>query len=175
MNILIKEVRKVKKIKPETPHLFLRLNNYNGYDFIKEHKNCIDKNGYVWLLKVGKTINRDFIKSIIEKNGGIILKSSAKDGNKFYYCNLLDYEIPKNDKEFIFPEYYKEFFDYEGYNLNDLKNTGYWFKISEIKEIDRKIVDSFVICNGKKPMLDVALYTRVVHMYIENSKEIEIK
>lgn len=164
----------MKHLKKETPHLFLRLNNFENYNFIEEHKKVMDKYGYVWLLKIGKTINQEFVKKVIAEKGGIILKSSVKDGNKFYYCDLLSNEVPENDKELIYPNYYNEFFEYEAYNLEDLKKSGYWFKIANMREITEDDVYNFRICKGHKPMLDCALYSRVVHMYVENRNETDI-
>lgn len=164
----------MKQIKKETPHLFLRLNNFLNYSYLAEHKKVMDEKGYVWLLKIGKTINQDFVKRIIEEHGGIILKSSVKDGNKFYYCDLLDNKVPEDNTEFYYPEYYNEFCEYEAYDINELKKTGYWFKIANMREITEDDVYNFRICKGHKPMLDCALYSRVVHMYVENRIDMEL-
>lgn len=163
----------MKNLKQYTPHLFLRLNNFEEYNFIDEHKKLIESKGYVWLLKIGKTINQEFVKKIIEEGGGIILKSSAKNGNKFYYCDLLSNDINSENK-IVYPEYYNEFFEYEAYNLEDLKKTGYWFKITNMRDITEDEVYKFRICKSHKPMLDSALYTRVVHMYVENDRDMKI-
>ena len=47
-------------IKNNTPMILFRYNNYKKKDFINEHKNVLNTNDYVWMLKLGK-------KSSIEK------------------------------------------------------------------------------------------------------------
>ena len=159
-----------KIIKKGTPHIFLRLNDFNNNDYIQEHRKVIDKYGYTWLLKMGKTINKEYLNDIIRQNGGLILKSSAKRGNKFYYAEVISIDI-SNEEEIIYPEYYNEYFDYENYTIEQVKKDGYWFKITGIVDVDDEFIDNFIINNGGKPMFECALETRVVHMYISNKKE----
>ena len=161
------------KIKKDTPHLFIRLNNYEHFNFIDEHKKCLEDKGYVWILKIGKTINRNYINDIIESGGGLIIKSTKKDGNQFYLCRVLSAN-PEDDKELYYPEYYNELFYYEGYNLNDLKRNAYWFKIDSMIPIDYNIVDKFVVGKFNKRLTSLALETRVVHMYTKNKEDITI-
>lgn len=160
------------KIDKKKPHLFIRINNYDNYDYILEHKKVIERNGFTWILKIGKTINKDFIESLVKEKTGIIIKSSKKLGNKFYYCKVED--VDPHNKKLIYPDYYEDYFWYEGYNLEDLVDNGYWFKITTMTEIPKNIVDKFVIIKSQKPLYDCATETRVVHMYIENNSAIEI-
>ena len=162
-----------KIIKKRTPHLFIRINDFNNNDYIEEHRKVIKKNGYTWMLKMGKTINREYLKDIVTEHGGIILKSSAKRGNKFYYAEVVSTDISKENK-LVFPEYYEEYFDYEYYTLEQVKKDGFWFKITNIIDVDDEFVDNFIINNGEKPMLECALETRVVHMYISNKNQLEL-
>ena len=161
----------MKKIKKDTPHLFLRLGDYEQYDYIDEHKKIDVETGSVWLLKIGKTINKDFLKKIVESKGGIILKKSASKGNQFYYADLIDINI-LNDDNAKYPKYYDEYLYFEGLNIEDVKKNGYWFKISNIREISNDVVSKFIINSNDKSVLDYALKTRVVHMYIRNCEEI---
>lgn len=163
----------MKIIKKETPHLFLRIGDYEHYDYIDEHMKVYKQYGYVWLLKIGKTINKEYLKSIIEKKGGILLKKPAKKGNQFYYADLISIDI-NCDKDIKYPSYYDEYLYYEGFNLDDVKKNGYWFKITNIRKIDNDIVSKFIINSNNKSMIDYALNTRVVHMYIKNKCEIKI-
>lgn len=162
-----------KNIKKRIPHIFLRLNDFNNNDYIQEHRDVINKYGFTWLLKMGKTINKDYLNDIVEKKGGLILKSSAKRGNKFYYAEVVSTDISKEEK-MIYPEYYNEYFDYEYYTIEQAKQEGYWFKITNIIEVDDEFIDNFIINNGGKPMLECALETRVVHMYISNKKDVSL-
>lgn len=159
-------------IKRNTPHLFVRLNNYENYDFIKEHKNVIKDNGYTWVLKIGKTINRDFINKMIEEKSAIIVKTPNKIGNKFYYCQLIPGDV--HNEKLVYPKYYDEYLYFEGFSLDTVKENGYWFKIKNMIEIPEEVVKKFVIIKSKKSMYECATKTRVVHMYIENTEEINI-
>ena len=161
------------EIKKETPHLFIRLNNYDNFNYIDEHIKCINEKGYVWMLKMGKTINRNYIDDVIKSGGGLIIKSSKKDGNQFYYCNIISVD-PKAEKELFYPKYYDELFYYEGYKLETLIENAYWFKINSIIPINYSIVDKFVVGKNNKKLTNLASETRVVHMYTKNIDEIAI-
>lgn len=152
-------------IKNGTHHIFLRLNDFRGNNYIEEHRNVIGKYGYTWLLKMGKTINKEYLENIIEEKGGVILKSSAKRGNKFYYASLESTDISKDDK-LIYPEYYEEYFNYEHYSLEKVITEGHWFKINDMIELSDENVNKFVINKGRKPMYECAIETRVVHTHI---------
>ena len=162
----------MKKVLKDTPHIFIRLNDFEGNNYIEEHIKVEKKYGYTWLLKVGKTINKNYLNEIIEKKGGIILKSSVKRGNQFYYCDLMS--IDPTNEELVYPDYYNEYFVYGGYENSNIKEIGYWFKIKNIREISDDLVSNFVINKGGKQMMDCAKFTRVVHMYIRNTKDISI-
>ena len=115
----------------------------------------------------------NYLKDIIDNKGGIILKKTAKRGNQFYYADLISIDA-KSEKNIQYPKYYDEYLYYEGYNLEDIKENGYWFKISNIRKIDNNKVEHFIINSNKKSMLDYALNTRVVHMYIKNDIDLKI-
>lgn len=163
----------MKIINKETPHLFLRIGDYEDYDYIDEHIKVEKQYGYVWLLKIGKTINKEYLKRIIETNGGIILKKTAKKGNQFYYADLLSVDI-NDEKEIKYPSYYDEYLYYEGFSIDDVKKNGYWFKLSNIRKINNDTVSKFIVNSNNKSMINYALNTRVVHMYIKNESELKI-
>ena len=160
-------------VKKETPHLFIRLNNYENFNYIEEHKKCLEEKGYVWMLKIGKTINKNYINEVIKSGGGLIIKSSKKEGNQFYFCSILSIE-PNDDKKLFYPKYYDELFYYEGYKLETLKEEAYWFKINSMIPIEHSIVDKFVVGKENKRLTDLAIETRVVHMYTKNKEEITL-
>ena len=161
------------KIKKETPHLFIRLNNYENYDFIEEHRKSLEKNGHVWILKIGKTMNRDYIDKVIKENGGLIIKSTKSKGNQFYYCKVISAD-PNSETELKYPSYYDEYLYYEGYDIEQLKKNAYWFKIVSMIPIEYSTVDKFVVGKFNKKLTGLALETRVVHMYTKNREEITI-
>ena len=124
-------------------------------------------------MKTGKSINSAYLKNIIEQKGGILLKTSAKKGNKFYFADLLSVDISL-EKQMLFPNYYKEYLYYNGYELDDVKKSGFWFKIKNVREISENEVRSFIVTSNEKPIYDYAVKTRVVHMYIHNDNDLKI-
>lgn len=162
------------KIKKETPHLFWRVSNYYDYDFIEEHKRTINQKGYVYALKLGRKVDSDFIKKVIEDDGAIIMKSPIKSGNKYYYCKVVDDKMPENKNDLIIPNYYDELLKYEGLSLEDFDESGRWFKIVSIKEIPEDTIYKFNFIKHDNPVTESAILSRTVHMYIKNPEEIEL-
>ncbi len=161
-----------KKVLAKTPHLFIRLNDFADYDFIEEHQKVIQKKGYTWLLKMGKSINQKFIEALYKNESAIILKTSAKKGNKFYYCKLLNKEL--KEEKISFPDYYKEYLENDFISFEEALNNGFWFKVESITLMSYECANRFEIISSKKNMVDCAISTRVVHMYVENKEYIEI-
>ena len=156
------------KLKEKTPCLFLKLANYKKYDYIEEHQKTLNENGSVWILKIGREINKEFIRSIIEKDGGIILKTPARINNKYYYCKLIN---NKPTKEIVYPKYYDEYLKYEGYNFEDTLKNENWFEIDSMEEMDPEDVEKIVIIKTQNKIVD-CLKSRAVFMYVENCEEI---
>ena len=164
----------MKIIKKDTPVLFLRVSNYKNYDFIKEHMRVLKENGSVWILKIGRMMNLKFIDEVIEKDGGLILKSPVKSGNHFYYCKLTKDRLPEDESELIYPEYYTTFLDEQYYTIDDFKKDGYWYKIESMREIPEEKMYNFIFAKTKKELSKIALYSRVVNFYLISKKDFDI-
>ena len=158
------------KIKKNTKGLFLKMSDYKNYDYSKEHFECYKKNGFVWMLKIGRSINPKTINEIIKNNGFLIIKSTVKNGNQFYLCKIEKCSI---DEEIIYPEYYNELFKNEYYDLEELKRNNTWIKINFMKPIEMDIVNKFIISSSQKPLIEGCMF-RISHIFIENIEDIEI-
>ena len=162
----------MNKILKDTPCLFVRLVDYKKNDFIEEHIKVFNNNGVVWLLKMGKPAKADYIKEVIKNGGGLITKSTAKNGSKFYFCNILEYN---DNEELIYPEYYNEIFENEYYQQEEIKSIGTWFKITNIIEISDEIVDKFATISTNRSLLECGKkFNQVSQMHIKATVEIEI-
>ena len=158
-------------IKKGTPCIFLRISDYGKYNQMQEHIDCCKKNGYVWMLKVGQKPNESYIKEVIKSGGVIITKSTAKYGHKFYCSKILSI-VP--DDKLIYPDYYNEFMDYNFYDIETLKNDGFWVKVSEFVELSNEKVDKFVTSSTKRSLLECGTKFRVTHMNVEPIEDIKI-
>lgn len=157
-------------IKKNTKGLFLKISDYKNYDYAKEHYECYKRNGYVWMLKIGRTIKSDTINEIIKSNGVLIIKSTVKNGNQFYLCKIEKCVI---DEEIVFPEYYYELFENEYYDLDDLKRNNTWLKINYMSPIDMEVVNKYIISSSKRPLIEGCMF-RVSHIFIENTEDVKI-
>mgnify|MGYP000911594202 CR=1 FL=1 len=158
------------KLKKGTKGLFLKISDYKNYNYAKEHFECYEKNKFVWMLKMGRIINKDTINELIKNDGVLIIKSTVKNGNQFYLCKIEKYDL---DENFIYPQYYNELFKNEYYDLEDLKRNNTWIKINYMKPIDMTIVDKFITSSSKRPLREGCMY-RVSHIYIESIDDINI-
>lgn len=159
------------KLFNDAPYLFLRMSNFNDNDFINEHSKIIKDNGYVWVLKMGRKINKEYLKEIIKNQTGLIIKKPSRSDNRLFYCKLesIDY-----DNSNLFPDYYYDFLSYNGYKLSDLNNNSSWFKISEISLIPNDIIDNFVVSKNENDLKSAALNSRTPYIfckYIEKGSD----
>lgn len=159
------------KIKKDTRALFLKLSDYKSYNFVEEHKNKINENGFVWVLKLGKKINSKVLEDLYESKGGIIFRSSKRNGNKFYYCNLV--KTPKLDDELIIPDYYYELLSAEGYTIEMVRNNGEWFKIDSMTELTDESIKKFVSVSSGND-LTICSKARSSYVNIKCENDIEI-
>ena len=158
-------------IPKTTPCLFLKLANYDNYNYIEEHKKKLDEYGEVWILKTGRLINRDFIQEVIEHNGGLILKTPSRVDNKYYFCKL---ESNEPNESIIYPEYYDEYLKYEGLNFKTTLTNENWFKITSMIELHQSDVEKIIIRKTQRKITE-CLKSRAVFMYVELKEDIELK
>ncbi len=152
--------------------LVLRFNNYKEWNFIEEHRKLLKKHNYVWILKAGKPINISTMKNIIDEGGHLILKEPKNDGGRFYYMHILEFNNGMPQKEYIYPEYYKNMLENEEcYILESLEGT--WLKIDVVCEINHQVEHLKLISNGKR-LDETLLKTRSSLLYVNTAEDIEI-
>lgn len=156
-------------IKENTPMILFRYNNYKKRDFIKEHKNVLKNNNYVWLLKLGKKSNVKKIEDIKNHGGYLLLRAPKSDGGKTYITKFID-TSESEPKDGVYPEYYNEILDEDNYIYWD--KSLQWFKIKLIKEFNNENMEKIVLSNGKKPVNEIIDNTMTAFMFVENSSEI---
>lgn len=161
-------------IKKETPCLFLRIPSfYRNLDVIEEHLKVYKEKKEVWIMKMGKKPNEDFIKEIINKNGGIIFKKASKFGNNFYFGKLTS--IRPNENNIVYPDYYNEIFNNMNRSLNVSFDDSVWFKVTDICELTKEEVDNFVT-KKETSLYDAATHLfQVAYMYVSSKNEIYLK
>jgi len=158
-------------IKKESSCLFIRVPDYKNYNSIEEHIKCINKYGYVWLIKLGRKPNYTFMNQFMKDGGNLILKTTPKNGNKYYWFKV-DSKVP--DSNFIVPKYYDELFENEGYDIELLKTTHLCLKATQYKELTKEEVDFFETISKKKPLSTSILNSRAPQVYGKSIKEIEL-
>ena len=141
--------------------LVLRFNNYKNNDFIVEHKKIIDKNGAVWLLKLGKPVPKKALEEILLNTGGLILKAPKARGGNFYYCKMLDARNSRPDSNMKFPEYYKEMMD----DLFWFSFEGTWIKINGFRELNDSEILKLKLIRNNRLLPEVLMQTRTTMLY----------
>ena len=148
--------------------LLFRYSNYRKTNFISEHSNIIDSEGYTWMLKAGKKSDLKKVKAIIEDGGAIILKSPVSDGDK-YYMGIFDSVTNEEPDDAAYPEYYDDFmddnFDFDG---------GQWFRIVKLQPFQEKYIDKLCLQKDEKLLIDVLGTTRTAVMFIKSLEDMEI-
>jgi hypothetical protein len=159
-------------IEKDSKHIFIRLIDYKKNNFMEEHLKAFEKKGYVWILKMGKPSKIDYLKEVIENKGGLITKSTARNGNKFYYCKLDSYTP---DKTLYYPEYYKEIFEDGYYDISKPDSLGTWFKVTSITEIPDSTVNKFVTISTERSLLECGKkFNQVSQMHVKAKENIKI-
>lgn len=158
-------------IKEDSTCLFLRVPDYKNYNSIEEHIKKINECGYVWMVKLGKYPRRDYLKRFMHDGGILILKTTPKNNNK-YYAFKVSSLIPEN--ELIIPNYYKDLFEDEGYDISMLKNTHLWLQLDWYKEISEDKLNNYVTLSTKNAFSSAILHSRAPLIYGISSKQFEL-
>lgn len=160
------------KVLKDSKSIFVRLIDYKKNDFALEHYNVLKKNKKVWMLKFGKPIKESFIEEVIKTKGYLITKSTARNGSQFYICKIEKIDETEN---YIYPDYYNEIFKENSYELNEIKNIGYWIKIIDMKPIPKEIVEQFVTISTKRSLYECGTkFNQVSQIHVEALKDFEI-
>lgn len=160
------------KIKKNTNMLLFRFGNYKKNDFIESHMKVIDKDGYVWLLKLGKRTSIDRLNEILNAGGWIVLRSPKADGSKSYIARFSEFS-EEEPSDMIYPSYYNDI-------LGDDSDDGYyegsrvcqWFRVDMIKPIEETSV--FIMSKTGKAVDEVIETTRTAVMFVKNISDISI-
>ena len=156
-------------IKEDTSMLLFRFRSFGRYDFVETHKEFIDKNGCVWLLKIGKRTSSEKISEIQQEGGWMILRSPKADGGKSYIAKFLDYaeETPTDG---LFPSYYEEVINSEDF----WEATCQWFKIDRLIPLSTETTKTLVMVKTEKPVDEIIGSTRTAVMFVKNTDPIKL-
>lgn len=149
------------RIPERSNHICIRYSDLKSIDCATEHKNVIDKKGYVWFGKIGSKPRRDILDTILEEKTNYIILKSKKD---CYICTFEKYteQIPE-DKNY--PKYYDESFNLENFTI--------WFKLtSMIKVEDQDILSNIIVKSSKNPLINACNKSMASHFFTSNRKEI---
>ena len=158
------------RIEASKKMLVVRYNTYNNYDFIQEHTKLIDKNGYVWIYKVGKEIPNSSLKEVFNESKKIIFKAPKKDGGSYYLASLQEYNNGMPPTDGNYPSYYLEMKDIE--LLSGLNGT--WFKITQIVLLSPKDIELLYLCRNNKSLDEIVNSTRTSILYVYSAKDKEV-
>ena len=156
------------EINENTSHLFFRYMNIRNRKFILEHRAVLINNGYTWIGKFGKKINRLKVGEIFQDhNAGVLLiRSPRSEGDRYYICQVLAFCFDE-PKDGVFPEYYNT--DIEKSDID------VWFKVSSINEVSDDIVDSFNCSSNNESIRKTSDKTMTSYMFIKTIRPIKIK
>lgn len=157
-------------IKAKEKLLVLRFSTYKDFDFIEEHRQIINNNGAVWMLKLGKPVPDRTLREILLGSAGLILKAPKSIGGKYYYCQMLDAQNMKPNNEMKFPEYYKKLLE----DMFWLSMDGTWIKVNNFIELEKEVIPSFKLMSNDRPLDDVLSQTRTTMLYAYSERTIEI-
>lgn len=119
--------------------LVLRFSFSYRNDIIEQHKNLIEKNGYVWYGKLGAVISNKIINEImIAKKTAILLYSKWHA----YLCGIE--EVSANKPQKGYSAYYDEEYIF----------AGCYYKLTSIDEIDERILQHLIVRSSGRYMSD---------------------
>lgn len=159
-------------IEKEKKMLLFRFNNYKKTSFILEHKNVLNENGYVWMLKIGKKSSAEKLHEILKAGGWIILRAPKADGSKSFIARFSEMRdsIPSDE---VFPDYYDTLLYGEDSFEYDLSSEQ-WFKLTYLEEIDSSVASHLLLEKNRKKVDDVIGTTRTAVMFITSEEDINL-
>lgn len=155
-------IRKADKI------LVLRFKNYKRFDFISEHEKVAEKEGRVWLFKLGANVPAQKLQEILADSRGLILKSPKASGGKYYYCKMIDAVNTSPNSEMVYPEYYK-------FLMKDmfwLSLNGTWICVNSFHEIKPAFASKLRLISNDRPLDEVIAQTRTTMLYVYASEDL---
>lgn len=159
------------KIEKNKKMLLFRYNNYKKTDFITAHRDVLNENGYVWMLKIGKKTSVDKIKKVMSDGGYLILRAPKADGSLSYITHFTEISEDEPD-DFAYPEYYDTFLTGED-SFQFESSSKQWFKLDMIKQLDEKETDKLILALNGKKVNEVIATTMTAVMFISCDEDIK--
>lgn len=141
-------------------YLLLRINTQPEVNFLLEHDDLIERHGYVWFCRFGRS---NLIVDSISRSGNyIFIRDSRLHNFKTYIAKFS--QITKNPPEDNnFPNYYKE---------TD-KPQALWFRLDELKEIDAWALNNAFLVSSSGNDLSSMNKSSCSNFYIRPTKDID--
>ncbi|NLV53284.1 MAG: hypothetical protein GXY64_08480 [Bacteroidales bacterium] len=161
-------------IDSNTEMLLFRYNNYKKHLFIDEHRSVLQREGHVWMLKLGRKTNNERIRAISEGGGWMILRAPKSEGGTSFLAKFTEMQ-EETPTEHCYPEYYKEIFQDSNDNFFYYEDSPQqWFNIVLLFPLNSDVASSLVISKNKKKVDDVIPTTRTAVMFVQNDSPIEV-
>ena len=162
----------MKEIKENTQMLLFRFRDYKNTDFINEHLEIIHKEGYVWMLKVGKKTSESKLQQILNDGGWLILRSPKSDGSKMYIAHFTAFQC-EEPGDMVYPTYYSDIINQDGdseyYSESAVQQ---WFRLEKIIPLSETTYPCFVLSKTAAAIDDVIKTTRTAVMFVSNKEKI---
>ncbi len=146
--------------------LLLRFSNYKKYDFIECHKDLIEKNGFVWMIKMGKPLPKPNLDSVVNDGGTLILKAPKSCGGNLYIAKILECYNGIPSEEMTFPAYYHVMEKDDNIWMLGYSLDGSWFKITDLSILSNEDASRIRLISNGKLAVDVLDSTRTSVMYV---------
>lgn len=148
-------------LKKGSSYLLIKINTPDNINFLKEHTNIIENNGYVWFCRFGKS--NILPEKIHSSNNYIFLKDSKKNKDKIY---IAKYEkISPTPQDSSFPKYYSEI----------LLEHSLWFKLVQLEEFDYNYLTTNFVTKSTNSELKNVFRSMCSSFYITCNKDLNIK
>lgn len=155
------------EIQPKKKMLLLRYNNYKNNDFIEAHNGVVDKNGYSWMLKIGKDITKFKLEQVMSDGGLLILKAPKSAGGLYYISTIIEYYFGENKKDMVFPGYYHDMVnDVNLWQMSGLE--GSWLKVERIVPLPDGFEKNLTLVSNSKKVDEVVKRTRSSMLYVQS-------
>ena len=141
----------------------IRINTPVEIDFLTVHQLLIDEYGFVWFGKKGNRGLSQNLYNCIKQHKVLLIRDSKINNYKTYLCTVQ--EISSHKPTISIPMYYHQF--------NDLIIP--WFKVTNIKEIDKHLIEEkFSAVSSDIPLKRTLSKSMCPFFYIKPKKNIEI-
>ena len=131
--------------------IVLRINCYRDYDFIAEHNKIVDKQGGVWLLKIGRKIPERRLEDLIETSGILVLKADKRHGGVYFETKLFEYYYGDPSESMYHPDYYDELINVLSYT-RDVSVNGTWLLIGKISKMEEERIRRLTLEKTGEPI-----------------------